>query len=125
MFNLQDRDEIGPAERAKTALLHIPVAGAAPGLRAFPPAVDVLAADGSVESAESLADFAIGLAVNEVASGSGAHLAFGLFNEEGLGCTHKRGAGGERDGSDVPSCESVVGGDDGGGHNLKQLRVRS
>ncbi len=78
-------DEIGPTEAAEATLLHIPVAGASPILRADAPAVDVLAANGSIESAESLTDLAVGLLVDEVASGGGAHLAFGLLNEQGLG----------------------------------------
>ena len=117
-------DQVGPTEAAEAALLHIPVAGAAPGLRAIAPAVDVLAADGSIESAESLTDLAVGLLVDEVASRGGAHLALGLLNEEGLGSSHKGGAGGTGDGSDVASNESVVGGGDDGGHILSCLRVK-
>ena len=119
---LDNGDEIGPTEAAEASLLHIPVAGAAPGLRAIPTAVDVLAAERRVESAESLTDLAVGLLVDEVASGGGAHLAFGLFNEEGLGSTHKGGAGLCGDGGDVASNESVVGGGgDDGSHIQKAL----
>ena len=119
----EDRHEIGPTEAAEASLLHIPVAGAAPGLRAIAPAVDVLAADGGVESAESLTDLAVGLLVDEVASGGGAHLAFGLLNEQSLAGSHKGGAGLCRDGGDVASYESIVGGGDDGGHILVCLRV--
>ena len=121
----EDRNEIGPTETAKTAFLHIPVASAAPGLRAIAPAVDVLAANGSVESAESLTDLAIGLLVDEVASGGGAHLALGLLNEKGLGSSHQGRAGGTGDGGDVASNESVVGGGgDDGSHIAKALSVK-
>ena len=121
---LENCDQVFPAEGPKSALLHIPVRGASPILRADAPAVDVLAADGSVESAESLTDLAVGLLVDEVASGGGAHLAFGLLNEQGLGSTHKTGAGGTGDGSDVASNESVVGGGDDGSHIQKALSVK-
>ena len=121
----EDCNEICPTEAAEASLLHIPVAGAAPGLRAIASAVDVLAADGSIESAESLTDLAVGLLVDEVASRGGAHLALGLFNEEGLGSSHKGGAGGTGDGSDVASNESVVGGGgDDGSHIQKALGVK-
>ena len=112
---LENCDQVFPAEGPKSALLHIPVRGASPILRADAPAVDVLAADSSVESAESLTDFAVGLLVDEVASGGGAHLAFCLLNQEGLAGSHKGGAGLGSDGGDVASNESVVGGggDDG------------
>ena len=119
---LENCDEVGPTEAAEATLLHIPVAGAAPGLRAISTAVDVLAADGSVESAEGFTDLAVGLLVDEVASGGGAHLAFGFLYEQGLGSTHKAGAGGTGDGSDVASNESVVGGGgDDGSHIQKAL----
>ena len=117
--------EVSPAEGPKSALFHIPVRGASPGLRAFPSAVDVLAADGSVESAESLTDLSIGLRIDEVATGGGAHLAFGLLNQEGLAGSHKDGAGLCRDDGDVASNESVVGGGgDDGGHIQKVLCVK-
>lgn len=118
---LDNGDEIGPTEAAEAALLHIPVAGAAPGLRAIPTAVDVLAAEGGVESAESLTDGAVSLLVDEVASGGGAHLAFGLLNEQGLGSAHKGGAGFGRDGGDVASYESVVG---SGGNDGSHIQKR-
>jgi len=75
----------------------------------------VLAAEGRVESAESFTDLAVGLLVDEVASGGGAHLAFCLLNEKSLAGSHKGGAGLGRNGGDVASNESVVGGggDDG------------
>ena len=120
----EDRHEIGPTEAAEASLLHIPVAGAAPGLRAIAPAVDVLAADGGVESAESLTDLAVGLPVDEVASGGGAHLALGLLNEKGFAGSHKSGAGLGGDSGDVASNESVVGsGGDDGCHILSCLMV--
>ena len=81
----------------------------------------MLAADGSVESTESLTDLAVGLLVDEVATGGGAHLALGLLNEQGLGSTHKGGAGGTGDGSDVASYESVVG---GGGNDGSHIQKR-
>ena len=118
----EDSDEICPTEAAEASLLHIPVRSTAPILRADAPAVDVLAADGSVESAESLTDFAVGLLVDEVASRGGAHLALGLFNEEGLGSSHKGGAGLGGDSGNVASNESVVGGGgDDGSHIQKAL----
>ena len=85
----------------------------------------MLATDGSIEGTEGLTDFAIGLLVDEVAAGGGAHLALGLFNEEGFGRTHQGRAGGARDGGDVPSSESVVGSDDGRIHIVEHLRVCS
>ena len=118
---LDNGDEVAPPKTTPAPPFHIPIRGAAPGLRAIPTAVDVLTADGSVESAESLTDLSIGLLVDEVATGGGAHLAFGLFNEQGLGSTHKDGAGLCRDGGDVASNESVVGGGgDDGGHIKKR-----
>ena len=121
---LENCDEVGPPEGTEASLLHIPVAGAAPGLRAIAPAVDVLAADGGVESAESLTDLAVGLLVDEVASGGGAHLALGFLNEKSLAGSHKGGAGLGGDGGDVASNESVVGsGGDDGCHILSCLMV--
>ena len=120
---LENCDQIGPTEAAEAALLHIPVAGAAPGLRAFASAVDVLAADGSVESAESLTDLAVGLLVDEVASGGGTHLPLGFLNQEGLAGSHKCGAGLDGDGFNVAGDKSVVGGGDDGSHILSCLMV--
>lgn len=120
----EDCDEIGPTETTEASLLHIPVAGAAPGLRAIASAVDVLAADSSVEGPESLTDGAIGLLVDEVASGGGAHLAFCLLNEQGFGGPHQCGAGLGGDSGNVASNESVVGGGgDDGIHIAWCLRV--
>ena len=82
-------DQVFPAEATEAALLHIPVWGAAPVLRTDAPAVNVLAAEGGIESAESFTDLAVGLLVDEVASGGGAHLAFCLLNEQGLAGSHK------------------------------------
>ena len=121
----EDSDEIGPTEATEASLLHIPVAGAAPGLRAIASAVDVLAADDSVESTESLTDGAIGLLVDEVATGGGTHLSFCLFNEEGFGSTHQGGAGGASDGFNVASDKCVVGGGGNDGvHSGMMLRVK-
>lgn len=118
-------EEVAPPKTTPAPPFHIPIRGASPGLRAIPTAVDVLAAEGGVESAESLTDLAVGLLVDEVASGGGAHLAFGLLNQEGLGSSHKAGAGGTGDGSDVASNESVVGGGgDDGSHIQKALSVK-
>ena len=81
----------------------------------------MLAAEGGVERAESLTDLAVGLLVDEVASGGGTHLAFCLLNEKGLAGSHKGGAGLGGDGGDVASNESVVGGGDDGSHIQKAL----
>ena len=117
--HLENCYEVFPAETAEAAFLHIPVRSAAPGLRAIASSVDVLAADGSVESAESLTDLAVGFLVDEVASGGGAHLAFCLLNKKGFGGSHKGRAGLGRDGGDVAGNESVVGGGgNDGGHIL-------
>ena len=118
-------NEVGPTEAAEASLLHIPIAGAAPGLRAIASTVDVLAADGWVESTEGFTDFAVGLLVDEVASGGGAHLALGLLNEKGFGSSHQGRASGTGDGGDVASYESVVGGGgDDGSHIAWCLRVK-
>ena len=119
----KDRYEVFPAEGTETALFHIPVAGAAPGLRAFASAVDVLAAEGRVESAERLTDRAVFLGVDEAATGSGTHLPFCLLYEKGFGGSHQGGAGLGGDGGDVACYKSVVGGGDDGGHILVCLRV--
>ena len=120
---LDNCDEIGPTEAAEASLLHIPVAGAAPGLRAFPSAVDVLAAECGVESAERLTDGAVFLGVDEATARGGTHLAFCLLNEKGFGGSHQGGAGLGGDGRDVACYESIVGGGDDGGHILVCLLV--
>jgi len=120
--HLDNCDQIFPAEGPKSAFLHIPVASAAPVLRADAPAVDVLATEGRIESAESFTDLAVGFLVDEVASGGGTHLPLGFLNEKGLAGSHKGGAGLGRDGGDVASNESVVGsGGDDGSHIQKAL----
>ena len=83
----------------------------------------MLATDCSIEGPESLTDGAIGLLVDEVASGGGAHLSFCLFNEGGLGSTHQGRAGGASDGGDVASCESVGRGNDGRVHRVSVLSL--
>ena len=120
---LENCEEVSPAERPKSSLFHIPVAGAAPGLRAFASAVDVLAAESRVESAERLTDRAVFLGVDEAATGSGTHLPFCLLYEKGFGGSHQGGAGLGGDGGDVACYKSVVGGGDDGGHILVCLRV--
>ena len=119
----QDRYEVFPAEGTETALFHIPVAGAAPGLRAITSAVDMLSAECRVEGAERLTDGAVFLGVDEAATRGGTHLAFCLLNEKGFGGPHQGRAGLGSDGGNVACYESVVGGGDDGGHILVCLLV--
>ena len=123
--------QVLPTEGAKTSFFHIPVAGAAPVLRAFATSVDVLAAESRIEATEGFTDL-LGLArlrhfeVDEVATGGGTHLSLGFLDEQSLGGSHQGGAGLDGDGFDVASNESVVGGggDDGGFHSKLALSVK-
>lgn len=119
----KDRYEVFPAEGTEAALFHIPVAGAAPGLRAFASAVDVLAAESRIESAERLTDGAVFLGIDEATARGGTHLAFCLLNEKGFGCSHQGRTGLGSDNGNVACYESVVGSGDDGGHILVCLLV--
>lgn len=117
----QNRNQVLPAEGAKATLLHIPVAGAAVVLRAGSPSIDMLAAQGRVESGERLTDFAINFPVNHSATGGGTHLTLRFFNEQRLAHSHKSRAGSAGDTGNVGSDEGAVGsgGDNGGVHKAE------
>ena len=113
----EDVNNVLPSERAELPLFDIEVAGAPPILRGLTPPVDVLVAQGGVESAERLADGAILLHIDEVA-GPRTHLAFCFLNEEGFRRAHQGGALLRRDDGDMAGDEGGIGGgDDSGFHN--------
>ena len=102
-------DDVGPTEGTERSLLHVEVTGAPPGLRRLPTTVDVLAAEGGIESAEGLTDGAVLLDIQEVA-GSVPHLALGLLNEERFGDSDVSGVFLDGYGRDMAGEQGVVGG---------------
>lgn len=97
-------NDVGPAEGAEQPLLDVEVAGTAPRLRRLPPAVDVLAAQGGVESAEGFTNGAVLFYIQEVA-GPVSHLTLGLLDEEGFGDSDVSGVLLDRHGRDVAGKE--------------------
>ena len=89
-------------------MLDVKVAGASPILWRLPPSVDVFPTEGGVEGAECFPDGAILLDVQEMA-GTGAHLTFDFFYEEGLGDPDIGGALPYGYGCDMTGKEGVVG----------------
>ena len=111
----EDVNDVLPTERAELPLFDIEVAGAPPSLRGLATPVDVLVAQCGVEGSKRLANGAILLQIEEVASPR-THLAFGLFDEHRLRDAHLGGALLRCDDGDVGGGEAI-GGCDGGFHN--------
>jgi len=118
----EDVNDVLPTERAELPLFDIEVAGASPILGGLTAPVDVLVAQGGVESTICFSNFLnalfVGLfEVNKVTYAI-PHLAFCLLNEEGFSGAHKGRALFRRDDGDMAGDEGVVGGgDDSGFHN--------
>ena len=111
----KNSDEIFPSEGPEASLFHVPIAGAAVMLGAYPSAIDVLAAQGGVERCKGLSDGPVNLLVNHMAARGTSHLPLGLFDKEGLRGPHQDGTCFDGDGFNVACNKCVVccGGDNG------------
>lgn len=115
-------EKVAPPETTGSAFDYIVIVAAAPGFRAITCAFECGIEDRLDESAHCLPYRTIFFEIDEVADPA-PHLAFGFFNEKSLAGSHKGGAGLCRDGGDVASNESVVGGGDDGSHIKKRYAL--
>ena len=101
----EDVNYVLPSERAELPLFDIEIARASPSLGGLTATIDVLVAQGSVESAICFSDFLYALFVGlfEVHKVAYAipHLAFGFFDKHRLGDADKGRALFRRDGGDM------------------------